>query len=307
MALKEDIYEARNCSLETYFKNKGFKVVKGNKDRFRISGYGGLIVFNCTYYRHSTQTSGNAIDCLVNEFGLSFNDAVEELVGRSSAVIYEKPKEKNKSGNYILPELSINQHRAFAYLMKTRRINQKLIVWLLKNKLLLQDAKYGNAIFPYYDVDKIVGAEIVGTLDNVRFKQILRFDQKQLIKDNVFIRAFACDVPDTADGYGYVVKYPDVEIIEELYLFESAIDLLSFICLHGHVVNAVYVSMGGLKQETVNRYQKTYPEALTYLCVDNDEFGDKFEKSLMADNCIFVRIWPEKKDFNEDLKLIIKS
>lgn len=277
MITEEMIYNARNVDLKQYFDSKGYKTEKENKGRYRISGFGGLIVHNCTYYRFSTNTEGNAIDCLVNEFGYSFKNAVLELLGHSFTtenhiikIVESKPFE--------MPPLNKDQRRAFAYLNKTRKIDKELISWLLHNKLLFQDSEYNNCIFPFYDENKnIVGAEIIGTLDKKRFKKI--GENSKL-------------------GYGFEFSKGTPN---KACFFESAIDLLSFICLHKEsdfINDTLFVSLGGLKKEIIYRIHRQIKDI--YICVDNDIKVFKFITTL-SHEIEFKTKFSFLKDWNDDL------
>jgi len=278
---KQDIWKARNTDLKTYFSSRGYKIKKEPKDRWRVSGYGGLIIYGCTYYHFSTDTSGNAIDCLVNIFNYSFKDAVQELLNYPliDSVHYEESRVKLL---FNLPELNKNQHRAFAYLNKTRKIDKDIISWLLHNKLLFQDTK-GNCVFPWYDENNtIVGAEIVGTLDKLRFKQIAEGSQI---------------------GYGFCIKYG---FPNKAYFFESAIDLLSYITINKANLNdSIFLSLGGLKKEAIFKVKDTYRGVNLITCFDNDKAGINFTK-IVSEELEINTLIPTLKDFNDDLKSLVK-
>lgn len=273
----DDIWNARNVDLYNYFRSKGFKLQKEPKNRWRVCEYGGLVIYGCTYYHFSTDTSGNAVDCLVKIFKYDFKDAVQELLGYPVMNIVP-PEEKKIKSSFKLPELNKDQHRAFAYLYNTRKIDKEIISWLLKNKLLFQDTK-GNCVFPWYDEDnKIVGAEIVGTLDKLRFKQI---SECSLI------------------GYGFFVKYGSPD---RAYFFESAIDLLSYITMNKNDLdNSILLSLGGLKKEAIFKIKNTYKDINLVTCFDNDKAGINFTK-IIAEELKIDTLFPTLKDWNDDLK-----
>ena len=165
-------------------------------------------------------------------------------------------------------------HRTIAYLNKTRYIKQTTIQYLIDKKLLYQDDK-GNAVFVWKLEGKEIGAELNGTLSTRRFKGVAQ---------------------GSKFGYGFTITSgtPD-----RLYLFESAIDLLSFTNLY-KCSNCVLVSMGGLKPEVVHTYIKLYQRAEIIMCVDNDPAADAFIEKNNFNK--YKRIVPKSKDFNEDLK-----
>ncbi|MBQ8827219.1 MAG: DUF3991 and TOPRIM domain-containing protein, partial [Oscillospiraceae bacterium] len=88
---------------------------------------------------------------------------------------------------------------------------------------------------------------------------------------------------------------------DKAYVFESAIDLMSFMQLYPKENNCKFVAMAGLKLTVVEEFLN---ENLTViLCVDNDIAGDKFRKSfdnrcLSATDCKNNGV----KDYNELLQ-----
>ena len=65
---------------------------------------------------------------------------------------------------------------------------------------------------------------------------------------------------------------------EQCYLFESSIDMMSYIELHRNTDNAAFAAMAGLKPTIAEALIQKYGRVI--LCVDNDEAGDKFAKGL---------------------------
>lgn len=272
--LDEQMHKARNVDLATYFQSKGYTLQSAGKDRSRICGCGGLIVRGCTYIHFSTGAKGNSIDCLIYVFGYSFKDAVSELLGHSIAIDTSIPIENKiiTSKDFHLPILNKDQHRAFAYLNKTRKITKELISWLLRNKLLYQDIN-GNCVFPWYDENNnIVGAEIVGTSDKIRFKQI---------------------APNSFSGYGYCIENGTPITA---FFFESAIDMLSYLIINKEFPpNSLCLSLGGLKNEPIYKIKNQYNNIQLFLCVDNDKSGNTFIKKL-SNELNFIVLSPTLKD-----------
>ncbi len=296
----EEKTRARQASLIDYFKNKGYKVEKAENDRFKVRGFGGLYIKdeNC-YYCFSSERGGNAIECLMNELHLDFKTAVNELLNYSTVnYIIHNDGEKKQKENHIfkMPELNKDQHRAFAYLNKTRGIDRKLIAELVKIKMLFQTKDYGNIVFPYKNFDnEIVGAEFVGTTQNKRFKKIDK---------------------NTDDLTSYWLQYGEPR---NLFVFESPIDLLSFICLNENnkelINNSVLLSMSGLKYSVVNEFLIHFNPKQLYICVDNPKYSNEkdtisisnfMEHFKEPDNEKIIRLLPKKKDWNDDLKNFMK-
>ncbi|QUI25950.1 DUF3991 domain-containing protein (plasmid) [Vallitalea pronyensis] len=284
------MYQARNVDLVEYFIRKGERVEKhDNRGRYKVRGYGGLYVRGCTYkwFNGNQEKGGTAIDCVMDVYNLDFWEAVSDLLGTSNIVTKTNVNEKKKVGPFKMPELNKDQHRAFAYLSKSREIRKEYIQYLLKNKLLFQEKEHGNAIFPFYDpkTNEIVGAEMVGTLDKVRFKQV---------------------VTNSKLGYGFSIKFGTS--IHRICFFETAIDLLSYCCLEDDtdfLKTTLFVSMAGCKKSVVHHYLDMYPKKPCYVCVDNDKAGHKFIISLSQELEFYLKCPTyQYEDWNDMLRKI---
>lgn len=281
----EMIEQARNANLAEYFKSSGYEFEQ-RRSEVHIRGYGGLYVNEETNQWYCFSMSGknggtNAVNCLTNVIGLDFKTAVSELAGYSlSRPAYrERTAAPPKKRDLVIPERADNMRNVFAYLCQTRKIDSKIVSELARNGLLYQD-KRGNAVFVHRDEnDKIIGAELQGTSTYQRFKGV---------------------AAGTSDSL-FSVKIGEPN---RAYVFESAIDLLSFrqLANPAKIQNSVLVSMAGLKPNSLTALSERGLEL--YACVDNDEAGIKFTKSngLIPCNCILQE--NNVKDFNELLQTI---
>lgn len=102
----------------------------------------------------------------------------------------------------------------------------------------------------------------------------------------------------TTDSYfEYIRSDP-----EKAYVFESAIDLMSFMQLHPEADNCKFIAMAGLKNTTV---EKLLSEGIkVVLCVDNDKAGMDFCERFTGRCSVFTecRMYGVK-DFNELLQI----
>ena len=81
------------------------------------------------------------------------------------------------------------------------------------------------------------------------------------------------------------------------YFFESAIDAMSFLAIHG--CGGAYVSMEGLRENHIENYNFMTGNK-PVICVDNDSAGNDFYNNLCCD---YERLIPDYgvKDWNEQL------
>ena len=281
----EQVEKARQASLADFFIQNGFEA-ELTRNELHVKGYGGLYINTDTnewycFSQADKHGGRNAINCLTEIIGMDFKTAVEALTGENISYGVYKPTEQTlpKNKELIIPERAESMRNVFAYLCKARKIDSKIVSDLAHNGLLYQD-KRGNAVFLHIDDNgEILGAELQGTNTFQRFKGV---------------------AAGTSDSlFSITIGTPT-----KAYVFESAIDLLSFRQLANQqkIQNSVLVSMAGLKPNSL----KTLTERglQLFACVDNDEAGRNFISSnnLTQRNHILKEFGV--KDFNELLMKI---
>ena len=281
------IEKARQASLADFFTQNGFETER-IRNELHVKGYGGLYVNTETnewYCFSQAEKHGgrNAINCLTDIIGMDFKSAVEALSGANMTYMdYHKAVPKLPQTNkLVLPARADNMRKVFAYLCQTRRLDSKLVSELSHDGLLYQD-KRGNAVFLHKDENgNSIGAEIQGTNSEKRYKRV---------------------APGTSDSLFTVT----LGVPTKAYIFESAIDLLSFRQLANQqkIQNSVLVSMAGLKPNSLKTLSDKGLQL--FACVDNDESGRRFIRSnnLTQRNHILKEFGV--KDFNELLVKITK-
>lgn len=111
------------------------------------------------------------------------------------------------------------------------------------------------------------------------------------------LRSFNGVAAGTTDTY---FEY-DTGDPRKAYVFESAIDMMSFMTLHPNSENCKFVAMAGLKPTVVEKLIEQNLKIV--LCVDNDEAGQNFcrkfaDKAVFFSECRLHGV----KDFNDLLK-----
>ena len=216
------------------------------------------------WYRFSTGEGGKAIDFCMKVLQMSFSEAVQALTGSVPAPA---------SGSAPVPDA----RRVIAYLCQKRCISYDVVKHLLEMHKLLQDER-GNCAFLVQDFDgSQIGAEIHGTGDK-RYKAL----------------SFA----GRFEGYGFTLR---TQHINTVCYFESAVDLISFCeIFYQKITNYLLVSMGGLRSQTVQKYQERYPDARHLLFVDHDIAGKEFSCRVG----LSVKYPEYGKDWNEYLQYL---
>lgn len=279
----EQLEKARQASLADFFTQNGFET-ELSRNELHVKGYGGLYINTDTnewycFSQADKHGGRNSINCLTDIIGMDFKSAVEALSGDRlpQRIFRQKGEAPQVKKGLTLPERAENMRKVFAYLCQSRKIDGNLVSELAHSGLLYQDKK-GNAVFLHKDDDgKTVGAELQGTSTYQRFKGV---------------------AAGTADSvFSVKIGKPN-----KAYIFESAIDLLSFRQLAGpnKLRNCLLVSMAGLKPSTLNSLVKR--DLALYACVDNDEAGARFISENNLIPCNRVLTDSGVKDFNELLQ-----
>lgn len=280
MENNEQLERARSANLAEYFRSSGYEIEQ-IKNELHVKNYGGLYINlndNSWFCFSADKGGNNAVNCLTEIIGMDFKTAVEELSGERFSRRFENPQNNISVKKELeLPERADNMKMVFAYLCKTRGISSEIVSQLAHDKLLYQDKK-GNAVFLHKDENgKIIGAEIQGTNSSKRFKGVAKGTS-----DSVF--SFQIGSPNRA------------------YVFESAIDLLSFKQLANpqKIQNCILVSMAGLKPNSLEKLRNSGIKI--YSCVDNDEAGRAFTAAQNLTPCNRILQENGVKDFNELLQ-----
>ena len=328
---QEQITQANNTNLEEYLTARGEKLQRAGREfryiyRDAAGEHESVSVRGNRWYDHKNQVGGYPIQFLQEFFGLTFREAMRELLrgepeqkGTRSAAIdtvpdsaEKEPNEKYKRERYdtefgnagqfesdgqkekdnqrvnkplSLPEKSDNMKRLFAYLTKTRFLSRDVVKAFVDNKLLYQEVRYNNIVFVGTDTDG--NAKCAGVKSTVgSFRQTLSGSD--------------C-------SYGFCWRGTG----KQLFVFEAAVDLMSFITLYPeNWQEQNYIALDGLSAKPLLRFlDERQGLSEVYLCTDNDPAGieahgrlrEQIAEHGYTDKAVFC--WPPShKDWNEQLK-----
>ena len=110
------------------------------------------------------------------------------------------------------------------------------------------------------------------------------------------------DVTGSDKSYGFSYRGTD----NQLFVFEAAIDLLSFIQLFPKDwKKRSYLSLGGVSSVALMTFLSERPQITSvFLCLDNDQAGNEACEKLageISEGYSVIRLKPSKKDWNEIL------
>lgn len=277
---QEQIDQAAATDLAVFLQSRGEKLISSGREK-RLSSNHSVTVRGGEWYDHAEQRGGNAISFLQQHYDMSFPKAVQALLGgdfRPSTSVIEEPKP------FVLPEDHSDMRRVFAYLTKTRGIDNRIVSAFAHEKLIYEDAKYHNAVFVGRDENgKPVHAHVRST--------------------NSQGKTFRINVESSDLRY----SFHHIGTNGSLLVFEAPIDLLSHISLYPqNWQENSYVACCGTSIQPVLKTLEQMPQADTVLlCLDNDEAGQKanqrMAEQLEAEGLKAMTQIPKLKDWNDDL------
>ena len=292
---KTEIEKAKQMDLLTYLVNyEPTNLVKETNNSYCTKEHDSLKISNGLWYWFSRGIGGkSALDYLIKVKGYSLPEAVGIINGQvvaKSPVFYI-----HKKRNVLeLPDVAKNNDRVFDYLLK-RGIDMELIKYCFERNLIMESGRYHNVMFLGYDED-----------GNIKY---------------VNLRGTSSDFKGEADGSDkrYAFKIAENKETDTLHLFESAIDLLSFITIQMMEEydweNDAYLSLAGVHSKcikmpvSVEHFLKNNVQIKT-ICLhfDNDEIGKEatanLAKLLQGKYEVIVQSPKQGKDINDELKYL---
>lgn len=292
-----DIDQIKRISIVEYAKEIGFHPYRvghyyslKEHDSVRIDPDKNIFVQN------STGAGGSVIDFAMTFQGMDLKRAIRTLGGKTAAGSVQERKDpdpetrKEKIGDLKLPEKDSTMKNIFAYLIKTRGIDQSIVQEMVQRKALYQDI-HKNCVFVSRDnTGKPVFASIRGTNT-----------YKKFVAD-----AFGCD-------YSYGLFLPNGG--ERLIVTESAIDAMSVMNLleiggTDHKAYDYLALSGCEKTEVIETHLRNHDYRIVDLCLDNDEAGRKAAKALsvrikeISKAAVYTELPGNEKDYNDVLKQV---
>lgn len=312
---QEQIDKANQTNLEEFLQQKGEHLRKTGSESVLIykdstGEHDSISVRRNRWYDHKNMRGGYPLKFMQEFYGMNFRTAMQELLngeepelGRKKNTEQEKPKvseetevngntakckDGTKKSEFKLPEKDSNMKRLFAYLLQTRFLSKDVVKSFVEQKILYQEKEHGNVVFVGIDKDGV---------------------PKSACKKSTAEQAkgFRMTVAGSDCRYGFCWRGES----RKLYVFEAAIDLMSFITLRNDEWKAdSFLALDGLSSKPLLQFledQKNIHEI--FLCLDHDVAGietyDKLKDILIEKGYVAEKIkreYPLYKDWNEQLK-----
>ena len=285
---KSELAEIRKIDLLTYFMNTApDELIPNGRRDYVTKTHSSLHISNGMWMWWAQKIGGrSALDYLIKVENMEFLDAADQIYSLSKKGIVTQEVRKQKRV-FILPERARSNELAFNYLVGKRKLDPKIIFELMDLDLIYESDKH-DVVFVGKDEN-----------DTPRFgctRSIFEKDKK--------------DISGSDKQYSF---YHKNEGSDDLYVFESCIDMISFMtiqkCNGKDPFQDNYVSLDGVSTIALSGFlnRNKYIKRLN-LCLDQDEAGQAASKEIVAMYDVNYQIrlltFVQAKDVNE---LLVKN
>lgn len=288
---EEEKERAGAANLVEFLLRQGEELEPSGSE-WRWKRHDSVTVRNNTWYRHSCNYGGSTIQFLQEFYDMTYVEAMKCLLeGNYQPVIRETGdgstclKAKSRK-EFQLPEPYKNEKRVLAYLSRTRFVDYEILMFFIERGAIYEEMRRHNAVF--------VGFDNQGKARHAHMKGA--YTNGESFRLNV-------EGSDPAYGFGYCGEGP------RLYVFEAAIDLLSFLTLYPlEWKKQSYICLDGLSEHAMLQMLHSHPWLQeVILCMDHDPAGIegcyRLKEILEGEGYKNVsRLSSRNKDWNEDLK-----
>lgn len=291
--MKTDLEEIKKISITEYARQMGFTPVKigsyytlKEHDSVRIDPRKNI------FFRNSIGDRGTVIDFVMAFKGVSCGEAIKLLCDEIELpkVYKEQNSVPQKKKELILPAKARNMKNVFAYLVKTRCINQKIVQEMVDRDMLYQDERNNCVFVSRNENGKSVFATVRGTNTD-----------KKWVGD--------------VSGCDYSHSFFIDNCSRNLIVTESVIDAMSMMDIkeqkgeNHQEYNYLSVSGLGKSREALGYHLGKTLYDIVFLAFDNDDKGREIAKemkkhieSINQDTSVSMLIPEAAKDWNEELQ-----
>ena len=285
---------ANSVDLVEFLRRQGEKLISSGQDK-RLTSDHSITVHGNEWYDHAAERGGHAISFVQNFYGLTYPEAVTRLLNGEQGEVYipAEKKEKEPPKEFALPPSNQAMRRVYAYLLQQRHISREVLSAFAQKGLIYESRElsidqtkvYHNAVF--------VGFDEHGVPRHGHKRGL--YTMGQSYRGNI-------EGSDPKHSFHYLGGD------DTLYVFEAPIDLLSYI---SHFPEGWqehnYMACCGTSSIPVLEMLRQLPQTRqVYLCLDNDAAGhaasERMAALLKEHGLNAVRLVPQQKDWNDDLK-----
>lgn len=275
---------ANSVDLEEFLRRRGERLLPSGRDK-RLESDHSVTIRGCEWYDHAIKLGGHAISFVQRQYGLTYPQAVQLLLGDENGQPYPTAVKQTAAPKpFALPPRHTNMRRVFAYLVDQRGINRDVLRHFAHAGTVYEDLPYHNAVF--------VGLDEHG---------VPRHAHKR--STNSHGKPFRINAEGSVPQY----SFHHTGASEKLFAFESPIDLLSYLTLYPeHWQENSYAALCGTGGQAMHWMLEQHPHIHhVSLCLDNDRTGRDAAKRLSSElrqkGYTASTILPGRKDWNEVL------
>ena len=275
---EEQIAKANNTDLVSFLNAQGEQLVKSGRE-YRWKKHDSVTISGNRWYRHSQSKGGYPVDFVMEFYYATFPEAVKMLIGEEGEGRQKSCPAPSK--DFRLPEKNKDNEMIVKYLTESRELEKNLVMeWIVRGDIY-EEKKHHNVVFIGRDADGIPRYAHCRGTGEIKYRG---------------------DVAESDKSCGFSHRGTD----NQLFVFEAAIDLLSFIQLFPKDWNKrSYLSLGGISGVALMAFLSERPQITSvFLCLDNDQPGNEACEKLaeeIPDGYSIIRLKPSRKDWNEIL------
>ena len=275
---EEQIARANHTDLVSFLNEQGEQLVKSGRE-YRWKKHDSVTVSGNRWYRHSQSKGGYPVDFVMEFYYATFPEAVKMLIGEEGEGRQKSCPAPSK--DFRLPEKNEDNEKIMKYLTKKREIEKTLVEDWIDRGDIYEEKEHHNVIFVGRDADGIPRYAHCRGTGEIKYRG---------------------DVAGSDKAFGFCHRGTD----NQLFVFEAAIDLLSFIQLFPKDwKKRSYLSLGGVSSVALMTFLSERPQITSvFLCLDNDQAGNEACEKLageISEGYSVIRLKPSRKDWNEIL------
>ncbi|MFR6515426.1 MAG: AAA family ATPase [Ruminococcus sp.] len=275
---EEQIIRANQTDLVSFLNAQGEQLVKSGRE-YRWKKHDSVTISGNRWYRHSQSKGGYPVDFVMEFYYATFPEAVKMLIGEEGEGRQKSCPAPSK--DFRLPEKNEDNEMIVKYLTESRELEKNLVMeWIVRGDIY-EEKKHHNVVFVGRDADGIPRYAHCRGTGEIKYRG---------------------DVAGSDKSFGFCYRGTD----NQLFVFEAAIDLLSFIQLFPKDwKKRSYLSLSGVSSMALMAFLSERPQITSvFLCLDNDQAGNEACEKLageISERYSVIRLKPSRKDWNEIL------
>lgn len=297
--IQEEKERANRVNLEELLLRSGEELLPSGREKRLGSNHSITIRGNC-WYDHAEEKGGLAIDFVKMYYGKTFSEAMAFLLSEEGvlpAVAVDTLTEQKEKKPLEVPPKSRDMKRLYAYLIKKRKLDVKIVNHFVRIGLLYESSEQSKKTGKFYHNAIFVGKDAAGTIQHIHKKGL--YSGGKNFKGN-----------QEGNNPAYSFQYRGKS--DKVYVFEAPVDLLSYLSMYPQKWQQhSYIALMGVGGKALMQFLEERPDVATVVfALDNDPAGQKAIARLaeqVTDLPQDYQIQVEQsilKDWNEDLQAI---